>query len=226
MIVIIKKAPNQAKDRINMVCVTLEILWLVSDWHIEFRFFVKFHKSGPVIIFSFWTTTELVRYASKMLLIKETTSSTWWVLLWKYYRWFLIDMSIFEFFSSFTGPDLSKFSISELIRCMLVIHQHGVFYSGRLIDDLWQIYRFSIFCQLWHVQTCNNFQFLNYHGACLLRIKKPPNQAKDFINMLSVTLEVLWMISDRIVDFRFFVNFQRSGPGKIFSFWTISEHDI
>ena len=46
------------------------------------------------------------------------------------------------------------------------------------------------------------------------------------MNMVSVTLEVLWMISDRIVDFRFFVNFHRSGPGKIFGFSTISEHDI
>ena len=37
---------------------------------------------------------------------------------------------------------------------------------------------------------------------------------KNIINMVSVPLEVLWMISDRIVDFLFFVNFHRSGPGK------------
>ena len=41
---------------------------------------------------------------------------------------------------------------------------------------------------------------------------------KDLINILSVTLEVLWMISDRIVDFGFFVKFHRSGPAKIFEF--------
>ena len=49
----IKKAPNQAKDLINMVSVTLEGLWMVSDRIADFQFFVKFHKSGPVIIFSF-----------------------------------------------------------------------------------------------------------------------------------------------------------------------------
>ena len=37
--------------------------------------------------------------------------------------------------------------------------------------------------------------------------KKNPNQAKDHINIVSDTLEVLRMISDRIVDFRFFVKF-------------------
>ena len=51
--------------------------------------------------------------------------------------------------------------------------------------------------------------------------KKVPNQAKidlDFVKMVSITLEGLWMVSDRIVDFRFFVKFHRSGPAKIFSF--------
>ena len=32
-----------------------------------------------------------------------------------------------------------------------------------------------------------------------------PNLDKDLINIVSTTLEVLWMISDRIVDFGFFV---------------------
>ena len=51
--------------------------------------------------------------------------------------------------------------------------------------------------------------------------QKAPNQAKiyqDFINMVSITLEKLWMFSDRIVDFHFFVKFHRSGPATIFSF--------
>ena len=55
----------------------------------------------------------------------------------------------------------------------------------------------------------------------LLSQKKVPNPAKidlDFIKMVSITLEGLWMVSDRIVDFRFFVKFHRSGPAKIFSF--------
>ena len=60
-----------------------------------------------------------------------------------------------------------------------------------------------------------------YHGACSLCIKKAPNQAKiyhDLIKMVSITLEGLWMVSDKIVDFRFFFKFHRSGPAIIFSF--------
>ena len=41
--------------------------------------------------------------------------------------------------------------------------------------------------------------------------------------MVSITLEGLWMVLDRIVDFRFFAKFHRSGPAKIFSFRTIME---
>ena len=51
--------------------------------------------------------------------------------------------------------------------------------------------------------------------------QKAPNQAKiyqDLIKMVSIPLEGLWMVSDRIVDFRFFVKFHRSGPAIIFSF--------
>ena len=64
-------------------------------------------------------------------------------------------------------------------------------------------------------------------GACKLSIKKAPNQAKiyqDLIKMVSVTLEKLWLVSDRIADFRFFIKFHRSGPTIIFSFSTIVEH--
>ena len=75
-----------------MVCVTLEGLWIVSD--------------RIAIIFSFCTLTEHASYASKTLLIKQKTSSTWCVLLWKDYGWFLIELLIFDFFSNFTGPDL------------------------------------------------------------------------------------------------------------------------
>ena len=55
-----QKAPNKAKnkakisqDLIKMVSITLEGLWMVSDRIVNFRFFVKFHRSGPAIIFSF-----------------------------------------------------------------------------------------------------------------------------------------------------------------------------
>ena len=36
--------------------------------------------------------------------------------------------------------------------------------------------------------------------------------------MVSIPLEGLWMVSDRIVDFQFFMKFHRSGPGIIFIF--------
>ena len=51
-----QKAPNQAKiyqDLIKTVSVTLEGLCMVSDKILDFRFFVKFHRSGLAIIFSF-----------------------------------------------------------------------------------------------------------------------------------------------------------------------------
>ena len=36
-----------------MVTITLEGLWMVFDKIFDFQFFVKFHMSGPTIIFSF-----------------------------------------------------------------------------------------------------------------------------------------------------------------------------
>ena len=107
-----KKALNQAKiyqDLIKMVSITLEKLWMVPDKIVDFRFFVKFHRSGPAIIFCYSTITEHVSYPSKKLLIKPRfirTSSRWSVLLWKDYGWFLIGLSIFNFSSNFTCPDL------------------------------------------------------------------------------------------------------------------------
>ena len=48
--------------------------------------------------------------------------------------------------------------------------------------------------------------------------QKAPNQAKiyqDLIKMVSITLERLWMVSDKIANFQFFVKFHRSRPAKI-----------
>ena len=73
------KAPHQAKDLVNMVCVTVEGLWMVSVRIVDFRFFVKFHIAGPELIFSFWTLKEHVSYVSKKLLTKQKSSSTWCV---------------------------------------------------------------------------------------------------------------------------------------------------
>ena len=99
----IKKGPTQAKELINMVSATLEGLWMRI---VDFQFFGKLHRSRPAIIFSFWSLTEHVSYASKKLLIKQKTSSTRFMLLWKDYVWFLIKLSIFDFLSNLTGPDL------------------------------------------------------------------------------------------------------------------------
>ena len=89
------------------------------------------------------------------------------------------------------------------------------------MERLWMASEgFSIFRQISQVRTCNNFQFLNHHGASELSIKKAPYQAKiyqDLIKMMSVTLERLWLVCDRIIDFRFFVKFPRSGPAIIFN---------
>ena len=89
-----------------MVSITLEGLWMFSDRIVNFQLFMNFHRSGPAIIFNFWTITEHVSYASKKLLIKPRfiwTSSRWSVLLWKDYGWFLIKLSIFNFSSNFTA---------------------------------------------------------------------------------------------------------------------------
>jgi len=58
---------------------------MVSDRMVDFPFFVKFHRSGPAKFYIFWTITENVSYTSILLLIKQKTSSTWCVLLWKSY---------------------------------------------------------------------------------------------------------------------------------------------
>ena len=162
-----------------MMSVTLERLWLVSDRIVDFRFFVKFHRSGPAIIFNFWTITEQVSYPSKKLLIKQRyikTSSRWWVLLWKDYGWLLRD---FRFFVKF--------------------HRSG----PAIIFNFWTI-----------------MEQVSYPSKKLL-IK--PRFIKTSSRWWVLLLERLWLVSDRIVDFRFFVKFHRSGPAIIFNFWTITE---
>ena len=180
-----KKVSNQAEiyqEFIKIVSITLEGLWMVSDRIVDFQFFVKFHRSGPAKFFSFRTIMEQVSYQSKRFLIKPRliwTSRRRWVLLWKDFGWFQIELLIFNFSSNFTGPDLKK------------------------IFSFWTI-----------------TEQVSYQS------KKVPNQAKidlDFKKMVSITLEEFWMVSDRIVDFQFFVKFHRSGPAKILSFRTITE---
>ena len=118
--------PRLIRSLIKIVSITLERLWMFSERIVDFEIFVKFHRSGPAIIFSFWTIMENVSYASKKLLIKPRfirTSSRWWVLLWKDYGCFVIELSIFNFLSNFPGSDLQQFSVFELSRSMLVMQQ-------------------------------------------------------------------------------------------------------
>ena len=50
-----------------MISITLEGLWMVSDRIVNFQFFVKFHRSGPAIIFSFGTITSILLWIKKAL---------------------------------------------------------------------------------------------------------------------------------------------------------------
>ena len=222
-----------------MMSVTLERLWLVSDRIVDFRFFVKFHRSGPAIIFNFWTITEQVSYPSKKLLIKQryiNTSSRWWVLLWKDYGWLLRD---FRFFVKIhkSGPAIifNFWTITEQVSYpskKLLIKQRYIKTSSRWWVLLWKDYGwllrdFRFFVKFHRSGPAIIFNFFNHHGVSELSIKKAPYQAKiyqDLIKKMSVTLERLWLVCDRIIDFRFFVKFHRSGPAIIFNFWTIMEH--
>ena len=218
------------------------LLWKDYGWLLrDFRFFVKFHRSGPAIIFNSWIIMEHVSCPSKKILIKPRfirTSSRWWVLLWKDYGCFLIELSIFNFSSNFTGPPAIIFNfwtITEQVSYpskKLLIKQRYIKTSSRWWVLLWKDYGwflrdFRLFVKFHRSGPAIIFNFWTHHGASKLSIKKAPNQAKiyqDLIKMVSVTLERLCMVSDRIVDFRFFVKFHRSGPAIIFNFWTITEH--
>ena len=82
------------------------------------------------------------------------------------------------------------------------------------LERLWMASeRFSIFRQISQVQTCNNFQFLNNHGASELSIKKAPYQAKiyqDLIKMMSVLWKVYGWFLIELSIFDFSSNF--TGP--------------
>ena len=93
-----------------MVSITLEGLWMVSDRIVNFRLFVKFHRSGPAIIFSF-----LNYLGACYLWIKKGSQSSQDLSgphqdgqysSGRIMEFFLIELSIFNFSSNFTGPDL------------------------------------------------------------------------------------------------------------------------
>ena len=101
-----------------------------------FNFLSNFTGPEPAKIFSFRTIMEQVSYQSKRFLIKPRliwTSRRRWVLLWKDFGWFQIELLIFNFSSNFTGPDLKKFSVFELSRSRLVINRKRFLIKPRLI---------------------------------------------------------------------------------------------
>ena len=95
---------------------------MVSDRIVKSQFFVKFHRSGPAIIFSFLIIMEHVSYPFKkapneaidlIKMVSVTPEGLWMVS----YR--IVD---FRFSSNFTGPDQQKFSFFEISLSTLVIY--------------------------------------------------------------------------------------------------------
>ena len=75
--------------------------------------------------------------------------------------------------------------------------------SDRIVD-----FRFFI---KFGMSDLQKFSFFELSPSMLaMHQKKAPNQVKNLINMVSVTLDGLWMISDRIVNIRIFANVHRS----------------
>ena len=153
---------------------------MVSDSIVDFWFFVKFHKSGPAKIFSFWTITEQVSYQSKKV------------------------------------PSQAKIDLD--FKKMVTITLEGFrMVSGRIVD-------FWFFVKFHRSGPAKIFRSRTITVHVSYPSKKVSNQAEiyqEFIKIVSITLEGLWMVSDRIVDFQFFVKFHRSGSAK-FSVFELS----
>ena len=243
-----KKVPNQAKidlDFKKMVSITLEGFWMVSDRIVDFWFFVKFHRSGPAKIFSFRTITEQVSYQSKKVpnqakidlnfikIVSITLEGFWMVSDRIVDFWFFVKFhrsgpaKIFSFwtiteevsYQSKKVPNQAKIDLD--FQNMVRITVEGLWMVEDRIDD----FRFVV--TFHRSGSAKIFRFWTITVHVSYPSKKVYNQAEiyqDFIKRVSITLEGLWMVSDRIVDFQFFVKFHRSGPAKIFSFWTITEH--
>ena len=76
-----------------------------------FSAFFSWNFTGPNLQqFSvFELSRSMLVIHQKRFLIKPRfirTSSRWWVLLWRDFGWFLIEVSIFDFSWNFTGPGL------------------------------------------------------------------------------------------------------------------------
>ena len=160
----------------KMVSITLEGVWIDSDRIVDFRFFLKFHRFGPTKIFSFWTIMEHVSYPSKKV------------------------------------PNQAKIEL-DFIKMVSITLEGLWMVSDRIVD-------FPFFLKFHRSGPAKIFSFWTTMQHVSYPSKRFLNQAKidqNFMKMESIPLEWLWMISERIVDFRFFVKFHRSGPAIIFS---------
>ena len=245
-----KKVHNQANidlDFIKMVSITLEGLSIVSDRIVDSQFFVKFHRSGPAKIFSFWTITEHVSYQSKKVpnqakidldfikMVSITVEGFWMVSDRIVDFWFFV-----KFHRSGPAKIFSFWTITEHVSYInqkrFLIKPRLIWTSSRwwvlrTLEELWMVsdiivdFRFFItFHRSGPAKICSFWTITDHVSYQSKKVRNQANIDLDFIKMVSITLEGLWMVSDRIVDFQFFVKFHRSGPAKIFSFWTITEH--
>ena len=216
-----------------MVSVTLEGSCMVSDKILDFRYFVKFHRSGPSIIFNSWTIMEHASSPSKKLLIKPRfirTSSRWWLLLWKDYGWFLID---FRFFVKLhkSGPAIIFIfsTISEHVSYpskKLLIKPSFIRTSSKLWVLLWKDYgwflrNFRFFVKFHMSGPAKIFSFWTINE----RISIPSK--KLLIKPRFVRTSSRWWVLQKkdyglfLIDFRFFIKFHRSGPAIIGLSWSV-----
>ena len=218
-----------------MVSITVERLWMASEKFSIFRQISQVRTCNNFQFLNHHGASELsikkAPYQAKIYqdLIKMVSITM--ERLWMVSERFSIFRQISQLRTCNNFQFLNHHGASELsikkAPNQAKIYQDLIKMVSITLERLWMASEgFSIFRQISQVRTCNNFQFLNHHGASKLSFKKDPNQAKiyqDLIKMMSVTLESLWLVSDRIVDFRFFVKFHRSGPAIIFNFLTITE---
>ena len=101
-----------------MVSITLEGLLTVSDKIFDFQFFIKFHRSGPAIIFNFSNIPSMLVMHQK-------------------------------------SPNQAKI-YQDLIKMVSITLEKLWMVSDRIVN-------FQFFNQISRVRTCNNFQFLKYH---------------------------------------------------------------
>ena len=99
---------------------------MVSEKFVDFGSFVKFHRSRPAIIFELsWS----------MLIVHQESSPSAQDIEGPHhddvyysrtdYGWFLMGLSIFDFSSNLTGPDMQKLSVLRTSRNRRAINQES-----------------------------------------------------------------------------------------------------